>query len=107
MDNSLVVFGQRFPGEKGSETVRLVMQQPLLFVVKVRSEVFSHFHAVAVKRHSSMRNCLTCQYELFMNNPLDVKENDEHAIDFALHLSRLLFGLSEFEFSVYGSSFLP
>jgi hypothetical protein len=24
-----------------------------------------------------------------VNNPLDVKENDEHAADFALHLSRL------------------
>jgi hypothetical protein len=26
----------------------------------------------------------------FVNNPLDVKENDEHALDFALHLSRPL-----------------
>jgi hypothetical protein len=30
-----------------------------------------------------------------VNNPRDVKENDEHALDFALHLSRIL-GLSEF-----------
>jgi hypothetical protein len=28
------------------------------FVAKVKGEVFSHFHAVCVKRHSSMRNCL-------------------------------------------------
>jgi hypothetical protein len=28
------------------------------FVAKVRSEVFTHFHAVAVKCHSSMRNGL-------------------------------------------------
>jgi hypothetical protein len=27
--------------------------------------------------------------ELFVNNPLDVKKNDEHALDFALHLSAL------------------
>jgi hypothetical protein len=30
---------------------------------------------------------LACQDEFFVNNPLDVKENDEHALDFALHLS--------------------
>jgi hypothetical protein len=28
------------------------------FVAKVRSEVFAHFHAVAIKRHSIMRNLL-------------------------------------------------
>jgi hypothetical protein len=32
---------------------------------------------------------LACQDEFFANHPLDVKENDEHALDFALHLSRL------------------
>jgi hypothetical protein len=32
-----------------------------------------------------------------------MKENDEHALDFALHLSRLCFGLGEFGLSVYGS----
>jgi hypothetical protein len=36
-----------------------------------------------------MRNCLACQEECFVNNPFDVKENDGHALDFALHLSRL------------------
>jgi hypothetical protein len=30
---------------------------------------------------------LHCQDEFFVNNPLDVKENDEHALGFALHLS--------------------
>jgi hypothetical protein len=33
---------------------------------------------------------LACQEEFFVNNPLDVKEDDEHAPDVALHLSRLL-----------------
>jgi hypothetical protein len=32
---------------------------------------------------------LACQDEFFVNIPNDVKENDEHALDFALHLSRL------------------
>jgi hypothetical protein len=31
---------------------------------------------------------LACQDELFVNNPLDVKENYEHALDFTFHLSR-------------------
>jgi hypothetical protein len=26
------------------------------FVAKIRGQVFSHFHAVTIKRHSSMRN---------------------------------------------------
>jgi hypothetical protein len=49
---------------------------------------------------------LTCQGELFVNNPIDVKENYEHALGFALHLSRL-FGLGEFGLSMYGSCFSP
>jgi hypothetical protein len=31
---------------------------------------------------------LACQDEFFMKSPLDVKENDEHALNFVLHLSR-------------------
>jgi hypothetical protein len=34
-------------------------------------------------------DCMACQGELFENNPLDVKENHEHALDFALHRSHL------------------
>jgi hypothetical protein len=58
------------------------------YVAKVRDEVFTHFHAVAIKRHSSMRNCLLCQDKFVVRNPLHVKEND-YALDFALHLYRL------------------
>jgi hypothetical protein len=32
---------------------------------------------------------LACQDEFFVNSQLDVKENDEHALCFALDLSRL------------------
>jgi hypothetical protein len=49
---------------------------------------------------------LVCQGEFFVNNPVDVKENDEHAFDFALRLSRH-FGLFEFGLSVNGSCFVP
>jgi hypothetical protein len=38
------------------ETVRYHDATASPFVVKVRSEVFVHFHAVAVKRPSSIRN---------------------------------------------------
>jgi hypothetical protein len=51
-------------------------------------------------------DCLACQNDFFVNNPHNVEENDEHALEFALHLSRL-FGLREFGLSVYGSCFLP
>jgi hypothetical protein len=48
-DDSHVVFGQKFPGEK--ESARRCV------VVKQQSVVLSpKFYAVAVKRHSSMRN---------------------------------------------------
>jgi hypothetical protein len=60
------------------------------FVVKVRGEVFSHFQAVAVLFTVACGiGCLAYQDEFFANNSLDVKENDEHALDFSLHLSRL------------------
>jgi hypothetical protein len=36
---------------------------------------------------------LSSQNELILNNPLDVKEFDEHALEFALHLC-LLFSVS-------------
>jgi hypothetical protein len=48
---------------------------------------------------------LFLQKEFFVNNPLDVKENDEHAVGFALPLFRF-FGLGDFGLSFYGSCFL-
>jgi hypothetical protein len=83
-DDSHVVFGQKFPGKKGSVRWCIVMmQQPVLlspkfraktshifmckmvychdatassFVAKVQGEVFAYFHAVAIKRYSSKWN---------------------------------------------------
>jgi hypothetical protein len=34
---------------------------------------------------------LACLDELFLNNYLDIKDNDEHALDVALHLSLLFY----------------
>jgi hypothetical protein len=54
-----------------------------------------------------MQNWLfACQDKFSLNDPFDVEENDEHAIDFPLHLSRL-FSLVEFVPSVNGSCYLP
>jgi hypothetical protein len=60
------------------------------FVAKVRREVFTHFQAVAVKVTVVYGiNRLACQNEFFVNNPLDVNENDEHSLDFAPYFSNL------------------
>jgi hypothetical protein len=59
-------------------------------VTTVWGEVFAHFHKVAMKVTVEFgMGHLTCQDEFFVNNPLDVKENDKHDLDFALHLSCL------------------
>jgi hypothetical protein len=54
-------------------------------VAKVRDEVIAHFHSIAVKRHSIMRNLLFgLPRRILYEQSLDVRENDEHALDFAL-----------------------
>jgi hypothetical protein len=59
------------------------------FVTNVQGEVFANVQAVAVKLHRLCGiDCLACEEEFFMKNPLDVKEN-ENALDFSLLLSRL------------------
>jgi hypothetical protein len=54
------------------------------FVTKLRGEAFVHIHAAKCGI-----DCFTCQDEFFVDHPLDIKENDEHALDFAFHLSLL------------------
>jgi hypothetical protein len=56
----------------------VVMQQPVLLSPKF-----------GAKSSQCGIDCLACQDDFFANNPLDVKENYEHAPDFALHMSRL------------------
>jgi hypothetical protein len=51
---------------------------------------FAHFHAVAINTTAVFGiDCLACQDELFVKNPLDVKENYEHALYVVFHSSRL------------------
>jgi hypothetical protein len=87
---------KNFLVKKEVETVRCRDARASSFVAKVRGEVFSHFHAVVCGI-----DCLAFQDKLF-----DAKENDEHALDVASHLSRS-FGLDEIVLSVYSSCFLP
>jgi hypothetical protein len=54
-DDSHVVLGQKCPDEKSCETMRSPDATASSFVAKVRGEVFAHFHAVAVKRHSKSK----------------------------------------------------
>jgi hypothetical protein len=42
-----------------------------------------------------------------VDNPLDVKENDEHGLDFALHLSRLFSVSVRLGFSCTAHAFFP
>jgi hypothetical protein len=75
-DVSYVVFGQKFPGGKKEGSIR--------------REVCAHLHAVIVKGQSSMWNWLFGLPErVLREQSLDIKENEEHALDFALQLSRL------------------
>jgi hypothetical protein len=64
--------------KKNCETARYRDSETSSFVAKVRGEVLVYFRSVAVKRRT-----------VFVNNPLDAKEIDEHALRFAPHLSRL------------------
>jgi hypothetical protein len=48
-----------------------------------------------------MQNWLSdCQDKFFVDNPLSVKENYEHVLDFALHLCRLFWVLVSLDFSI-------
>jgi hypothetical protein len=57
-------------------------------VAKVQVEVFAHFHEGAAERRSTIRNCVVYDDEFFVNNPVDVKENDELVVGYSLRLSR-------------------
>jgi hypothetical protein len=61
-----------------------VMQQPVVLSPKF----WANFNAVAVKSDIRMRNWLfVLPRWILCEQLLNVKENDEHALNFALHLS--------------------
>jgi hypothetical protein len=64
------------------ERVRFRNATASSFIPKARGEVFAHFHAVST-------DCRTYQDECFVIITHDIKESDEHSLDFALILSRI------------------
>jgi hypothetical protein len=77
-------------GRKGSARLCVAVKQQPVFVAKVQGEVFAHFYIFTIKRYSSMRNWLCgLPGRILYENPLDIKENVENALDRVLHLSRL------------------
>jgi hypothetical protein len=90
------------------ETVRCRGATACSFVAEVRGEVFAHLHAVAVKVAVMCGiDWLACQDEFFMNDHLDVKGNDEHALDFALQLSRRFSVSASFDFPCTAHTLFP
>jgi hypothetical protein len=55
------------------------------FVTEAWSRIFAHFHAVAV----NITVVCGMNRPARTNSLIDVKEDDEHALDFALYLSHL------------------
>jgi hypothetical protein len=77
-DVSHVVFGQKFPGEKGSVRRRVVViQQQTLLSPKFRaksSHIFTQSPSVLTVVCGI--DCLACQEEFAVNIPHDVRENE-------------------------------
>jgi hypothetical protein len=78
------VYGQSFPCAKGSVRWCVVVKlQPVLSLPKFGTKSLQIFM-------QWFHEWLACEDEFFVNNGLDDKENDEHALDFfSLQLSRL------------------
>jgi hypothetical protein len=56
------------------------------FCRQCSGRIFTHsLQKVTVVRRF---DCLVCQDEFFVNNSLDIKKNNEDAVDLAVHLSR-------------------
>jgi hypothetical protein len=90
-DDSHIVFGQKFPGEKVNvKQCDIVMQQPVRLSPKfgAKSSYIFTQSPLNVAMVCGI-DCLACEDKFLVNNPFDVKENYEHALDFVLHLSRI------------------
>jgi hypothetical protein len=88
-DDSYVVLGKRFHGEKGS--VRrwvVVMQLPVLLPPKFGAKSSHIFTQSPQNVHSRMRNWLFGLPGRILYEQFHWCQRSEHVIDFALHLSR-------------------
>jgi hypothetical protein len=52
----MLFFGEKFPGEKGSVRQCVVMMQQPVLLSPNSGVVFTHFHTVDIKHHSSTQN---------------------------------------------------
>ena len=92
-DNSNVAFRQKLAGEDGSVRRGVVMlKQPDLFSPKLGA-MSSHFFTQSPQNFAvePVIHSLACWDKLFVHNPLDAKESDDHALDIAFHLCGLFF----------------
>jgi hypothetical protein len=96
-DDSHVVFGQKFPGEKGSVRLHCRDATASSFVAKVLGKILAHFHAVTMNITAVCGiDCLTCQDEFFVKTM---------SMLLTLLFTYLNFSLCEFGLSVYGLCF--
>jgi hypothetical protein len=77
------------------------------FVTKVWGKAFKHFHAVAVKRHSSKRNWLFGLPEQIICKQSSYCQRKLWACSWVCSSPVSPSSVSEFGFSMYGSYFLP
>jgi len=84
-------FRQKLLGEDGGVRRGVIMvKQPGLFSPNFGAtslHVFTQSPQNVVVEHGI--HSLACWNKFFVHNPLDVKENDDHALDIAFHLSGL------------------
>jgi hypothetical protein len=89
-DDTCVVSGQKFPNENKMWNSAVLWCNSQFFCRQNLGWSLHTFSCSRCKHHNSMRHyCLASHNELFVNNPFNVKENDEHTLDFAFHLSCL------------------
>jgi hypothetical protein len=100
------VFCQRFPGEKEVWDGALSWCNSQFFCHQSSGRILRTFSLSPYNFTVVWRiDCLDCQDELFVNKPLDMKENDEHALDFALHPTRLFLSRWVWTFPLGAHSF--
>jgi hypothetical protein len=88
-DDNLIVFVNNSLMEKDIWERGLSSCNNQLFCRRSSGRSLLTFTSSRRKSYGTVRNWVSCQGKSFVNNPLKVKENDEHALDFALTQSRL------------------
>jgi hypothetical protein len=81
---------KKFLVKRKCETMHCLDTTASSSAAKLQDKVFAHFQAVTIQEHTVRRNELFgLPDEFFAKNPIDVRENDKHALEFAHSLSCL------------------